>query len=100
MGSLCRVRNEIIYVPSLEYYFGVYLLYYKHQINPLVSTETVHHSSIYIILYTFNPKCWRVSTFMILHSTRVCHEYTNSTQDKRHVIISMFSHVQFYVVLQ
>ena len=64
LDSLCRVRNKIMYVlwwrtvsaltwvlfwclfPSLLRNAGN-----KHQNNPLVSAETVRHSSIYIILY-------------------------------------------------
>ena len=63
MDSLCRVRNKIMYVlswwtvsvltralfwhllPSLLPNFGN-----KHQNNPLVSAETIRHSSTYIIL--------------------------------------------------
>ena len=64
MDSLCRVRNRIMYVlswrtvsvltrllslclfPSLLRNSGN-----KHKNNPLVSAETVRHSSTYIILY-------------------------------------------------
>ena len=64
MDSFCRVRNKIIYVlswrtvsaltrvlfryivPSLRRNSGN-----KHQNNPLVSAETVRHSSTYIIVY-------------------------------------------------
>ena len=64
LSSLCRVRNEIMYVlewrtisaltrvlfwclfPSLLRNSGN-----KHQNNPLVSAETVRHSSTHIILY-------------------------------------------------
>ena len=64
MEPLCRVRNKIMYVlsrwtvsaltrvliwclfPSLLRNSGN-----KHQNNPLVSAETVRHSSTYIILY-------------------------------------------------
>ena len=66
MNSLCCVRNKIMYVllwqtvsvltrvlfwylfPSLLRNWG-----YKHQNNPLVSTEKVCCSRIYIILYIF-----------------------------------------------
>ena len=48
MDSLCRVRNKAmrdeLFLPSFECYFCVYF--------PLVSVETVRHSSTYIILYT------------------------------------------------
>ena len=46
-----------LFLHSLKYYFGVLfpLLLHnsgnKHQNNPLVSAETVCHSSAYIILY-------------------------------------------------
>ena len=53
------------FLRSLECYFGIYLFYFdylfiiiyliiyfnKHQNNPLVSAETIRHSSTYIILY-------------------------------------------------
>ena len=47
-------RDELL-LRSIECYFGVY----KHQNNPLVSAETVHHESTYIILYVckYNLKC-------------------------------------------
>ena len=64
MDSLCHVRNKIRYVLSWRtisaltrvlfwYLFAELLLNSgnKHQINPLVSGETIRHSSTYIILY-------------------------------------------------
>ena len=64
MDSLCRVRNEIVYVLSwrtvsvltrvLFWYLFPALRrnsWNKHQNNPLVRAETIHHSSTYIILY-------------------------------------------------
>ena len=64
MDSLCRVRNKIMYVLSwrtvsaptrvLFWYLFPELVRNsgnKHQNNPLVSAETVRHSSAYIILY-------------------------------------------------
>ena len=66
MDSLCRVRNKIVYVLSwgtvsvLTQVFSWCLFPElrstsgnKHQKNPLVSAETVRHSSTYIILYSF-----------------------------------------------
>ena len=68
MDSLCRVRNEIIYVllwrtdyaltrvlfwclfPSLLRNSGN-----KHQNNPLVSAWTFRHASTYIIIYISRP---------------------------------------------
>ena len=37
------------FLRSLDCYFGIF----KHQNNPLVSGETIRHSSTYIILYIF-----------------------------------------------
>ena len=64
MDSLCRVRNKIMYVLSwrtvsaptrvLFWYLFPELVRNsgnKNQNNPLVSAETVRHSSAYIILY-------------------------------------------------
>ena len=39
--------HDELFLRSLEYSSGVY----EHQNNPLVSAETVRHSSTYIILY-------------------------------------------------
>ena len=44
-------RNEL-FLCSLECYFGIYFpRRVKHKNNPLVSAQTVRHSSTYIILY-------------------------------------------------
>ena len=64
MDSLCGVRNKIMYALSwwtvsvltrvLFWYLFPSLLRNsgnKHQNNPLVSAETIRHSSTYIILY-------------------------------------------------
>ena len=64
MDSLCRARNKIMYVLSwrtvsaptrvLFWYLFPSLLRNSgnnHQNNPLVSAETIRHSSTYIILY-------------------------------------------------
>ena len=64
MDSLCRVRNKIMYVLSWRtgsaltrvlFLFLFPLLLRnsgnKHKKHPLVSVETVRHSSTYIILY-------------------------------------------------
>ena len=66
MDSLCRVRNKIMHVLSwrtvsaltrvLFWYLLPSLLRNsgsKHQNNPLVSSETIRHSSTYIILYAW-----------------------------------------------
>ena len=63
--SLWHVRNEIMYVLSWQTVFALtWVLFWclfplllrnlgnKHQNNPLISTETVRHSSAYIILYS------------------------------------------------
>ena len=65
MDSLCHVRNEIMYVLSwrtVSVHTGVLFLCLfpslfrnsgnKHKNNPLVSAETVCHSTTYIILYS------------------------------------------------
>ena len=52
MYLLRRVRNKIMYVRNSGY---------KHQNNPLVSAETVRHSSTYIILnimHSGDPFLW------------------------------------------
>ena len=64
MDSLCRVRNKTMYVLSRRTISAhTRVLFWnlfpsllrnpgnKHQNNPLMSTETVCHSSAYIILY-------------------------------------------------
>ena len=66
MDSLCHVRNKIMHVLSWRTVSALtWVLFWclfpsllgnsgnKHQNNPLVSTETVHHPSTYIILYIF-----------------------------------------------
>ena len=53
--------HEELFLCSLECYFGIHFpfplllhnLGNKHQNNPLVSAETVCHSSTYIIFYFF-----------------------------------------------
>ena len=65
MDSLCRVRNKIMHVLSWRNVYAFIRVLFrclfppllrnlgnKHQNNPLVSTETVRHSSTYIILFT------------------------------------------------
>ena len=88
MDSLCRVRNNIMYVlswqtvsaltralfwclfPSLLRNSGI-----KHQNNTLVSVETVRYSSTYIILYIsaywlwFRDWCWGYNTITPVHLT-------------------------------
>ena len=65
MDSFYRVRNEIMNVLAWRtvsalhrVLFSVYFLHCcatnKHQNNPLVSAETVRHTSAYIILYIFD----------------------------------------------
>ena len=57
-------RDEL-FLRSFTCYFGVY----KHQNNPLVSVETVRHSSIYNILYMFtNVVCKADILFLFLRS--------------------------------
>ena len=69
MDSLCRVRNKIMFVLSwrtvsvLNRVLFLCLLRNsgnKHKNNPLVSAETVRHSSTYIIFYSsrrIRPLC-------------------------------------------
>ena len=86
MDYLCRVRNEIMYVLSwrtvsaltrvLFWYLFPSLLRNsgnKHQNNPLVSAETVRHSSTYIILYIL--RCSGASRLM---NFEVCIEINNT----------------------
>ena len=70
-GYVCRVRNKIMYVLSwrtvsvltrVSFWCLLSLLLCnsgnKHQNNPIVSKETVRHSSTYIILYY--SSCWAI----------------------------------------
>ena len=67
MDTLCHVRNKIMYVLSSHSVSSLIRVLFlclfpsllrnsgnKHKNNPLVSAETVRHSSTYIILYF----CW------------------------------------------
>ena len=47
-------RDEL-FLRSLEWYFGIYSN--EPKINPLVSAETVRHSSTYITLSIWKPVC-------------------------------------------
>ena len=92
MDSLCRVRNKIMYVLSwrtvsvhtrvLFWYFFPSLLLNsgnKHQNNPVVSAETVRHSSTYIILYIMSyigPSAVVSEAFGIL-IPYICHTITD-----------------------
>ena len=64
MDSLCRVRNEIMYVLLWRTVYALTRVLFwcllpsllrnsgnKHQNNPLMSAQTVRHASTYIILY-------------------------------------------------
>ena len=51
MDSLCCVRNKIMHVLSWRTVSARSNSWNKHQNNPLVSAETVHRPSTYIILY-------------------------------------------------
>ena len=64
LDSLCRVRNKIMYVLLWQTVYALTRVLFwclfpsllrnsgnKHQNNPLVSAETIRHSSTYIILY-------------------------------------------------
>ena len=66
--SLSRVRNKIMYLHPLRTASALSRVLFwclfpsllrnsgnKHQINPLVSAETVRHPSTYIILCKFEP---------------------------------------------
>ena len=81
MDLLCRVRNSIMYVLSwgtvsattrvlLLYLFPSLLLNSenKHQNNPLVSAETVRHSSTYIILYICRYRDDHVGSYITVKS--------------------------------
>ena len=76
-GFLCRVRNKIMYVLSWRTVSSLTRMLFlclfpsllrnsgnKHKNNPLVSAETVRHSSTYIILYVFrfhnDVKTWNI----------------------------------------
>ena len=101
MDSLCRVRNKIMYVLSwrtvsvhtrvLFWYFFPSLLRNsgnKHQNNPVVSAETVRHSSTYIILYIMSyigPSAVVSEAFSILIPD-ICHTIT----DRMHWFVACF----------
>ena len=60
MNSLWYVRNKMMYVLSWQnvsaltrVLFWLCSSVYKHQNNPLESSETVRHSSTYIVLYIY-----------------------------------------------
>ena len=86
MHSLCHVRNKIMYVLSwrtvsaltrvLFWYSFPSLLHNlgnKHQNNPLVSAETVRHSSTYIILYIPCVQCMLERQYTANHITNYVH---------------------------
>ena len=57
------------FLRSLECYFGIYFPRNsgnKHQSNPLVSAETIRHSSKYIILYVSNNIMLNLADMVIL----------------------------------
>ena len=56
MDSSCRVKNKIMYILSWRSVSALtrvsfWYLFNKYKSNPLVSAETIRHSSTYIILY-------------------------------------------------
>ena len=65
-NCFCAHSSDFLYLfPSLLHNSGN-----KHQNNPLVSAESVRHSSTYIILYIFNcirlPARWAYASLVIL----------------------------------
>ena len=101
MDTLCRVRNKIMYVLSwrtvsaltrvLFWYLFPSLLRNsgnKHQNNPLMSAETIHHSSTCIILYISG-------VHSILNWVTVVPDCTRSLGRKKYFIDMMLS-VWFY----
>ena len=86
MDLLCRVRNSTMYVLSwrtvsattrvLFWYLFPWLLHNtenKHRNKPLVSSETVRHSSTYIILYICRYRDDHVGSYITVMS----HEHHN-----------------------
>ena len=87
MDSLCHVRNKIMYVLSwrtvsvptrvLFWYLFPSLLRNsgnKHQNNPLLSAETIRHSSTYITIYISGVDNTLAAT-IIIHII-ICINYT------------------------
>ena len=81
VDSLCRVRNEIMYVRSWRTVSALNWVLFrctfasllrksgnKHQNNPLVSAETVRHSSIYTCLYISNHTTEQLSANCNIHA--------------------------------
>ena len=79
MDSFCCVRNKIMYVLSWRTVSALTRVLFwclfpsllrnsgnKHQNNPLLSAETVRHSSTYIILYAYAHK-WTELSFSLVH---------------------------------
>ena len=99
MYSLCHVRNRMIYVLSwrtISVLTRVLFCYLfppllrnsgnKHQNNPLVSAQTVRHSSTYIIFYiSYWTPLWRHSTVFTpsTHWGRVTYEWFNKLRHFR-----------------
>ena len=82
MDSLCRVRNKIMYVLSWRTVSALTRVLFwflfpsllrnsgnKHQNNPLVSAETIRHSSAYIILYIHATE---IAVWIIDNNTLFC----------------------------
>ena len=53
MYSLCRVRNKILYVLSWRTVSALIRVLFWYSNYPLISSETVSHSSTYTIFYVF-----------------------------------------------
>ena len=104
MDSLCHVRNLIIYVLSwwtVSALTWVFLCLFpslfrklgnKHQKDPLMSAETVRHSSTYIILYIPPVRVMYGSSFVtskydLLHSlgTAALYSILCCTRPKRKI---------------
>ena len=97
MDSLCRVRNKIMYVLSWRAVSAptrvLFLCLFPSSLrgsrnenknNPLVSAETIRHTSTYIILYV-PCECWRPSNIRAnnIWTHRECHVLVNM---RRHSI--------------
>ena len=94
LSSLCRVRNKIMYALSWRTIAALIRVLFwclfppllrnsgnKHQNSPLVSPETVRHSSAYIILYSFiHVTCLFISIQLFhCHSGKHTHYIVSST---------------------
>ena len=87
MDSICHVRSKIMYVLSWQTVSALTQVLFwclfpsllcnsrnKHQNNPLVSAETVRHSSAYIILYIPHSLIWGVFfEFKVWPMFQCCH---------------------------